>query len=650
MAEAKTDTESRATEPQDQAASVGGARAGVGTGEGASPEAAHAGDAFAKAPKSKDPDDYRGRLIRKLCLVFLAFIAVGVALNCVLGYINTRSTYLSTQSDRLSQVGAYAIDSITSSIDLETSYELWQDNEVYVRAQTDRSKVYQEYNEVSDELAEIVDDIDQKDASGQGLSDEEKSYYNSLLNKTDRLEAAYTYLSIQDMLSRLSGIYRVGHISIFVPNAEDKTVTYITQSQEDGDECEKRRLLDTASLADGYDALWSTVSGGEAMTSVALSPDGSEYLMYCTFESGDQTWVVEVAMSSSDFESSLLSQMVNTAVVSVLAFFLCLAAMLGVLRNTLVRPIESLAAHVRDYAGSKNPAEADLIRSEKLTTDEVGSLALATADMIDQIRDYVIDVSRLSAERERVASELAVAHRIQLSALPPVETPFTGESGFSLFATMDPAKEVGGDFYDFFMVDEGHLALLIADVSGKGVPAALFMMRAKTLLRQLLSQGMPAAEAMSYANDGLVANNDEDMFVTVWLAVLDVETGKLEYSNGGHNPPLMHHASGEVEWLRNRSGLFLGSFAGVPYRGHELQMAAGDTLVLYTDGVTEAVDEAEAYYGDERLFELLSAQSDESPEGFVRVVRSDVALFAGKAPQADDITVLALRYEGKSQE
>ncbi len=596
---------------------------------------------------NKSPEDFRGRLIRKLCLVFLAFIAVGVALNCVLGYINTRSTYLSTQSDRLSQVGAYAIDSITSSIDLESSYELWCDNEVYVRAQVDRSKVFEEYNEVSEELTALSDKVD---ASGQGASDADKERYQSLLSKTDRLEGAYTYLSIQDMLSRLSGVFHVGHIAIFVPNAEDKTVSYIAQSQQEDDECEKHRLLDSVSLADGYDELWSTLSSNEAMTSVASSPDGSEYLMYCTFEVGEQTWVVEVAMSTAEFESSLLDQMLNTAVVSVLAFFLCLAAMLAVLRNTLVRPIESLATHVRDYAHSKNPDEANLIRSERLTGDEVGSLALATADMIDEIQDYVIDVSQLSAERERVASELAVAHRIQLSALPPVEAPFTGESGFSLFATMDPAKEVGGDFYDFFMVDESRCALLIADVSGKGVPAALFMMRAKTLLRQLLSQGVPAAEAMSHANDGLVANNDEDMFVTAWLAVLNVQTGVLEYSNGGHNPPLMRRATGEVEWLRNRSGLFLGSFAGVPYRGHELQMQPGDTLVLYTDGVTEAVDEAETYYGDERLFELLSAQADEKPEDLVRIIREDVALFAGAAPQADDITVLALRYEGESQQ
>ncbi len=569
---------------------------------------------------------------------------VGVALNCVLGFINTRSTYLQAQADRLSQMGAYIIDSSTSSLDLSHYYASWEANEDFVKSQTDRAKVAAEYNEVTNELLSINEEIGKRDAENETTSADVQSRYEELTEKSDELDAAYTYLSIQDMLSRLNDVFRVGHISLFIPDASSKTVTFIAQSSSEGDGCERRSLFDTASYADGYDALWTSLETSECMNTLVRSPDGSEYLMFYAFEVGQSSWVVEVAMSNADFEESLANQMVGTAVVSLLAFALCLAAMLAVLRGTLVRHIEVLASHVRTYARTKDPQEAALIRKERLSRDEVGALALDTADMIDQIRDYVLDVSRLSAERERVASELAVAHRIQLSALPQVEPPFTGEKGFALGALMDPAKEVGGDFYDFFMIDDSHCAVLVADVSGKGVPAALFMMRAKTLLRQLLSQGDDPAEAMAYANDALVAYNDEEMFVTVWLAVLDLETGRLSYSNGGHNPPVLHHADGSVEWVRNRSGMFLGSFAGLPYRGHELQMAPGDTLLLYTDGVTEAVSEQETYYGDDRLFGLLGGLGDEAPEDFVRTVRSDVADFAGNAAQADDITVLTLRF------
>ncbi len=622
--------------------------------------AASAGQSAATQPASAKPQpaapsdgstrDFHGRLIRKLCLVFLAFIAVGVALNCALSFINARATYIDAQSERLAQVGAYVIDSASSSIDLNDAYDLWVTYEDFVKTQDDRAAVYAESVEITEKLTSLSEEIDTQSAEGQTASADEQKRYDELMERGNELEAAYDYLAIQDMLSRLTDVFQVGHISIYVPDATSKTVTYITQSKKAQDATAAHELFETASYAEGHDALWKTLETNSAMTTVERSQDGSEYLMYCVCDTGQATWVIEVAMSNDDLTTSLTGQMLATAVVSLLAFALCLAAMLAVLRGTLVHPIEVLASHVRTYARGKDPQEAALIRSEKLTRDEVGSLALDTADMIDEIREYVLDVSRLSAERERVASELAVAHRIQLSALPQVEPPFTGEKGFALGALMDPAKEVGGDFYDFFMVDETHCALLIADVSGKGVPAALFMMRAKTLLRQLLSQGEAPAEAMAHANDGLVAYNDEEMFVTVWLAVLDLSTGKLSYSNGGHNPPVLHHADGTVEWMRNRSGLFLGSFAGVPYRGHELQMAEGDTLVLYTDGVTEAVDERETYYGDERLYGLLEAQADERPEGFVRIIRQDVAAFAGNAPQADDITVLALRYEGGSQQ
>ena len=596
----------------------------------------------AQAPGNKAP--FHGRLIRKLALVFLAFIAVGVALNCLLSYVNTRSTYLSTQTDRLSQIGDYASDSILSSVDISDEYESWIENRTALKTYTSRSQAYSDSNRLTAQVEALTTKIAEKEEGGEDATAEREQLAETKA-KSDAAYAAYTYLSVEDMLSRLVSKFEVARISLLKAYPQTKSVTYIAQSEDAGEEG-SRAFLEDEARPDGYEDLWSVVQSNEELDEVAVSPDGSQYLMYVSLEDEDASWVLEIAMDTDEFNQSVWNQMFSTLAVSFVVFSACLAGMLVILRNTLVAPIETLASHVREYGRTKDAGMAGLIRGEKFPSDEIGDLADATESMIDQIQEHVEHVSRLSAERERAASELAVAHRIQLSALPPVAPPYTGQEGFCIAASMNPAKAVGGDFYDFFMVDERRCAFLIADVSGKGVPAALFMMHAKTLLRQLLTLGVEAAESMTLANNGLAQNNDEEMFVTVWLGVLDTKTGKLDYSNGGHNPPLMRRADGSVEWLRERSGSFLGSFEGIEYQGKRLQMNPGDTLLLYTDGVTEAIDLGEKCYGDDRLHDLLASIDPQTPAELVEDIKKDVAAYAGEAEQADDITILALRYDG----
>lgn len=595
-----------------------------------------------QTPGKKAP--FHGRLIRKLALVFLAFIAVGVALNCLLSYVNTRSTYLSTQTDRLSQIGDYASDSILSSVDISDEYESWIENRTALKTYTSRLQAYSDSNRLTAQVEALTTKIAEKEEGGEDATAKREQLAETKA-KSDAAYAAYTYLSVEDMLSRLVSKFEVARISLLKAYPQTKSVTYIAQS-EDADEESDHTFLEDEARPDGYEDLWSVVQSNEELDEVAVSPDGSRYLMYVSLEDEDASWVLEIAMDTDEFNQSVWNQMFGTLAVSFVVFSVCLAGMLVILRNTLVAPIETLASHVREYGRTKDPGMAGLIRSEKFPSDEIGDLADATESMIDQIQDHVEHVSRLSAERERATSELAVAHRIQLSALPPVAPPYTGQEGFRIAASMNPAKAVGGDFYDFFMVDERRCAFLIADVSGKDVPAALFMMHAKTLLRQLLTLGVEAAESMTLANNGLAQNNDEEMFVTVWLGVLDTKTGKLDYSNGGHNPPLMRRADGSVEWLRERSGFFLGSFEGIEYQGKRLQMNPGDTLLLYTDGVTEAIDLDEKCYGDDRLHDLLASIDPQTPAELVEDIKKDVAAYAGEAEQADDITILALRYEG----
>ncbi len=270
---------------------------------------------------------------------------------------------------------------------------------------------------------------------------------------------------------------------------------------------------------------------------------------------------------------------------------------------------------------------------------EFASLSAGINTTVDALKGLINETER------RMERDLATAKAIQESALPRTFPPFPEIEAFDIYASMNAAKEVGGDFYDFFLINDHTLGFLIADVSGKGIPGALFMMAAKTEIENYLSTGMDPSEAIASANKRLCANNDAGMFVTVWAATLDFDTGLLTYVNAGHNFPLLRHGKGgEWEWLKKKCGLFLGTFDTAKYRQETLTLATGDELILYTDGVNEAFSQAEEEFGNDRLESWLDAHRDLEPEELVRGLRAEVAAWAEGAEQSDDITILALEY------
>ena len=253
----------------------------------------------------------------------------------------------------------------------------------------------------------------------------------------------------------------------------------------------------------------------------------------------------------------------------------------------------------------------------------------------------------MTAEKERIGAELSVATHIQASMLPCIFPAFPNRREFDIYATMTPAKEVGGDFYDFFLMDDDHLAVVIADVSGKGVPAALFMVIAKTLIKDHTQSGKPPEEVFTEVNRQLCEANDENLFVTAWMGVLEISTGKLVYVNAGHNPPVIGRKNGETEFLRSRPGFVLAGLDFTKYRAGSLELMPGDLLYLYTDGVTEAMNTAQELYGEERLKRTLDANVSAAPEEIFKAVKKDLDDFVADAPQFDDITMLAMRYLGR---
>ncbi len=273
---------------------------------------------------------------------------------------------------------------------------------------------------------------------------------------------------------------------------------------------------------------------------------------------------------------------------------------------------------------------------------EFASLSDDINSTVDTLKNYI------AMAAARIDKELEFAKAIQYSSLPSVFPAYPNRKEFDLYASMYTAKEVGGDFYDFYLLNENELIFSVADVSGKGIPAAMFMMRAKALIKNHIESGLDLSEAFIHANDNLCENNAAEMFVTAWLGKLNLKTGLLTFVNAGHNPPLIMR-DGRYEYLRGRAGFVLAGMEGVKYRTGEIQLAPGDAVFLYTDGVTEANDIGSMLYGEDRLIKVVTESAEMSAKDICTAVKKDVDVFVGEAEQFDDITMLCMRYQNTAE-
>ena len=309
----------------------------------------------------------------------------------------------------------------------------------------------------------------------------------------------------------------------------------------------------------------------------------------------------------------------------------------------ITRPLSVLTEHVGRISGGELDSRIDLP-----TGDEIQTLAEAFNAMTSSLQQYIRDLTSITAEKERIGAELNVATQIQQDMLPNIFPAFPDRAEFEVYATMDPAKEVGGDFYDFFMVDEHHLAVVMADVSGKGVPGALFMVIAKTIIKNQALAGDAVEQVFMHANDQLCENNGELLFVTAFMGVLDLRDGTFTYANAGHNPPLLRRKGETYEYLKVDPGFVLAGLEGIPYDSYTMTLNPGDTLFLYTDGVTEALNEQLELYGEARLHAALNCDENRAVPvtQLLPNIKQALADHVQGAEQADDITMLGLTYCG----
>ena len=353
-------------------------------------------------------------------------------------------------------------------------------------------------------------------------------------------------------------------------------------------------------------------------------------------------WTLAVVFPEEELLENVRKLSLTMAGMGLAGILLLTLAVYSIARS-ITKPLRSLANAAEVMASGNFDVELPMVRSN----DEVGVLTSSFQSMVTSLKEYIKNLTETTAAKERIQSELKVATDIQASLLPRLFPAFPDRPEFDIFASMDPAKEVGGDFYDFFFIDEHNLCFLIADVADKGVPAALYMMVAKTLLK---SEGQRLGEPdmiLSYVNNILATDNDSCMFATVFCAILDTRSGEVRFANAGHNPPLIIESQG-IRYITLKSGFVLGPVLNSLYQTERLTLQPGDTLFLYTDGVTEAKNPEEDLYGESRLLQALQDGPKDDLADMIHRVRSEVKKFANSAPQSDDVTMVAIKYRGIS--
>ena len=343
--------------------------------------------------------------------------------------------------------------------------------------------------------------------------------------------------------------------------------------------------------------------------------------------------------ASSKFDEGTSHSKNTTLVMIGVILVLGTAAALAV-AGRVVKPLERMTRRMSELSDNDLLFEME---DTYRTGDEVEMLAEAFAALSKKTTDYINQITIITAEKERIGTELELATKIQADMLPNIFPAFPERPEFDIHASMTPAKEVGGDFYDFFLIDDDHLAMVMADVSGKGVPAALFMMMSKILVGNYAMMGGAPSKVLEQVNTQICKNNDEEMFVTVWLGVLEISTGRVTAANAGHEYPIIRKPGGKFELFKDKHGFVIGGMDGMTFKEYEFTLEKGGTLFLYTDGVAEATDTNNELFGTDRMLETLNKDPDASPKELLKNMKQAVDEFVGEAPQFDDLTMLGLK-------
>ncbi len=496
----------------------------------------------------------------------------------------------------------------------------------------------------SNAIARMLDIDDVKTVIGEGgeKSDEYGKMY-SLFN-TLKKDGKITYLSLvvpdEDSVTF--------YIDAFVPEMGDdpsarleygSDILYTDAANPDDPEDYEK-----------YITIWNAYRENRGLDKPLVTDNSYGYnytgISVILDENGKALAEIQYILDMSEVRSYLNSFLLRMILISFGVILLVIIAYIFFIRRMVTKPIGELTAFTEEITATGSFENRSI---EIRTGDEIESLSESFNYMLKELDEYIINLREVTQEKERIGAELDVARHIQKSMLPAIFPAFPTHPEFDIYAVMTPAKEVGGDFYDYFSIDENHIALVMADVSGKGVPAALFMMISKTLIKSAAQNGLGPEEILEKVNNQLCENNEAEMFVTLWLGILEISTGIMRCANAGHEFPVIKHKGGEWELYKDRHGFVLAGMENTKYREYELVFHPGDSLFVYTDGVAEATDKENNLYGLERMIGALNRAEGLSSNELLRFIQSDIDSFVGEADQFDDITMLTLKIKERDE-
>ena len=465
-------------------------------------------------------------------------------------------------------------------------------------------------------------------------TDEEWEETNKKLDiLTNTSDLAYIYVSVisPDYKQRTYVFDTVNQLSLA---AGSKVIPFGTVSSlENKDEEYINNLKIVLEEGRDYTAFTYKDEGGHVTTAIPLpNTDGTTTTILS---------IVKPMNEVKEHKRNFLRSIIISATILTLLFIALYAFILylGIVRPILFVTYETsqLAEHHGELTG--------LLKKIK-HRNEIGKLAKSVEKMSHDMNKYIEDLTHATAEKERLGAELNVAKQIQAEMLPRVFPPYKDHPEIELYASMTPAKEVGGDFYDFYMLDDDHFAMVVGDVSGKGVPAALFMVITKTLLKDTAAHEHNPAKVFEHVNTILCESNESGLFVTCWMGILTISTGELNFANAGHNAPVLEN-NGKIEYLSTKPNLMLAAMDGLPYTNNTIKLNKGDRLFIYTDGITEATNDYDELYGEDRLLSVLKSVqgTGKTSRDILDIVRNDLNDFVLEASQFDDITMLCMIYK-----
>ncbi len=488
----------------------------------------------------------------------------------------------------------------------------------YIGRRVDYKKMSLAYAKVA---AEYIDGDKVKEYLETGEKDD---YYNDILD----------YLTMVGSYSGLKYYY------VFVPHEED--VEYVWDALIGEDVCD---LGDHEPyMNNGKEYSFKTFSKDPLEDILVRRSDTYGFIAIASYpiydSSGEPVALVGVDMDMNGLLVYLFRYVFILFICVVIVLFFAMRAWFKSMRLNIINPILKVNSAAKEMIGNLDNDKH--VEIDVHTGDELEELSGTFNQMYCEMRGYLKNLVSVTAEKERIGTELNVATNIQADMLPCIFPAFPDRNDFDIFASMTPAKEVGGDFYDFFLLDDDHLAMVIADVSGKGVPAALFMVISKTLIKDQAQMCRSPKTILEEVNNKIDESNGEGMFVTVWLGILTISTGKIVAANAGHEYPALKKPGGKFELIKDKHGMMVGAMPGIMYSEYEMELEKGGCLFLYTDGVPEATDANNQLFGTDRMIDALNKDPDASLADLLGNVKKATDEFIGEAPQFDDLTMLAV--------